>query len=130
MPGMTPRRLRLWGDPSRLTGFDAENALEEARRRLRQLRNDIELMHIEQRSASSIETVLLVAPSVRSEDIDEIVSVLRESLQIGAGPYALMPDADGDEDDRGRGIGGQGPTCPCCGAPDGSHLPKCPRSPR
>jgi hypothetical protein len=126
MPGMTPRRLRLWGDPSRLTGFDAENALEHARGRLRQLRDDIELMHLEQRSASSIGILLLVAPSVRTEDFDEIASVLRESLVIGAGPYALLPD--GDEDDRA--IHGLGRTCSACGAPDGTHLLECPRSQR
>jgi hypothetical protein len=126
MPSMTPRRLRLWGDQGRLTEFDAENALRKARRRLRQLRDDVELVHIEQLSADSVEVALLVPPSVRSEDIDEISAALRESLEIGAGPYALIPDRD----EEVRGIGGQGSTCPVCRASEGSHVPGCPRSRR
>jgi hypothetical protein len=126
MPNMTRRRLRLWGDPSQLTGLDAVNALEEARRRLRELRDDVELMRIERLSPDSIAVVLLVAPSVRDEDIDEIATALRETLGIGAGPAVLMPE----DVERVRGIGGQGRTCRACGATDGSHVRGCPEDRR
>jgi hypothetical protein len=122
MPGMTPRRLRLWSDPELLSGFDADSAAAEARRRLRGLRDDIELMHVSQQSPDSIGVVLLVAPSVRGEDIDEIAAVLREALGIGAGVDELLPERA----EEVRGIGGEGRTCRSCGAPDGSHVPGCP----
>lgn len=66
MPSPTPLRLRFGGDPGRLAGFDVDNALRKGRRRPRQLRDDVELLRIEQRSADSIEVALLVPPPVAS----------------------------------------------------------------
>ena len=122
MTGMRPRRLQLWADPSKLTEFDAVSAHREARRRLGELRDDVKVMRIQRLAADSIEVVLLVAPPVHDEDFDEIAAVLRETLGTGPGRTLLIPD----ELDRVRGIGGQGRTCPCCGAPDGSHVRDCP----
>lgn len=122
MPGMTPRRLRLWGDPGLLAGFDADSVTAEARRRLRGLRDDVELVHVSQQSPDSIGVVLLAAPSVRDEDIDEIAAVLREALGIGLGVDELLPE----QVEEIRGIGGEGRTCRGCGAPDGTHVPGCP----
>lgn len=126
MTGRTPRRLRLWADPGRLTGFDAEIVLENARTHLHQRRDDVELTHIEQLSPDSIGVVLLAAPTLRSQDIDEIATDLREYLGIGPGRQRLLPDQVTEV----RGIGGQGRTCPRCGASGGSHLPECPRNRR
>ena len=74
MPGMTRRRLRLWTEPGRLTGFAAESALNAARQRLRELRDDVELTHVQLLSDDSIGVVLLVAPSAGIGDIDEIAA--------------------------------------------------------
>jgi len=115
------RRLRLWGDPRQLTRVD-ENALDEARRRLRRLRVDVELTDVDQRTANSIDVVLLVPESFRSGDISEIASILREALAIGSGPHALIGDDPGEV----RGIGGEGRTCPRCRGSDGAHVPGCP----
>jgi hypothetical protein len=125
MTGRTPRRLRLQADPGRLAGFDGETVLEDARTRLGQLRDDVELTHIEWLSSDSIGVVLLTEPTVRGEDIAEIVTHLREILEIGPGPGEWLPADVG----KVRGIGGEGPTCPDCWAPDGSHVPGCPREP-
>jgi hypothetical protein len=126
MTGMTPLRLRLWADPGELTGFDGETVLENARAQLRELRDDVELTHIELLSPDSIGAVLLAAPTVRVDDIDGIATDLRALLGIGPGPYAPIPYEPGAV----RSIGGQGRTCPDCRASDGSHLPGCPRSRR
>src|ERR1700743_3442838 len=122
MPGMTRRRLRLWTEPGRLAGFAAESAPNAARTRLRELRDDVELTHVQLLSDDSIGVVLLVAPSAGIGDIDEIAAVLRETLGLGTGRNELVPDTA----EPVRGIGGLGRTCPCCGAPDGSHLRGCP----
>ncbi len=124
MTGMTPRRLQLWADPSRLAGFDGETALEHATVCLRQQRDDVELTQIKQLSPDSIGVVLLVAPTVRREDEDDIAAALREILEIGPGHDVWIPDERGEV----RGISGQGRSCPECGGSDGSHLPGCPRS--
>lgn len=122
MTGMARHRLRLWADPSRLTGFNGAAVLDSARIHIRQLRGDVELTVIAQESPDSIGVVLLTAPTVSSDDIAEITADLRAFLDIGPGPDALIPD----EAEGVRGIGGQGRTCPECRASDGSHLPGCP----
>jgi hypothetical protein len=127
VPGMTRRRLELWGDPDQLAGFDPSQVLERARLRLRELRRDVELTHIEQNAPDSVRVVMLARQTVRDEDIDEIAEVLREALGIGTGPTVLLPEA-GDEEVRG--IGGSGRTCPTCGLPDGTHSRGCPNGPR
>lgn len=126
MPGMTRRRLQLWADPGRLAGFDAGNAFAEAQRRLRELRDDVELTLIRQLSPDSVGIVLLAAPSVGAAGIDEIAAVLREALGLGAGRTELVPDGL----EEVRGIGGPGHTCSECGLPDGSHRRGCPNGPR
>src|ERR1700684_2050890 len=115
MPDVTPRRLRLWGEPGQLIRID-ENTLDEARRGLR---DDVELADIEQRTADSIDLTLLVPSSFRRSDFDEVVASLRAALGIGAGPYVLIGDDTGEV----RGIGGEGRTCPVCRISDGSHVP-------
>ena len=125
MPDMTPRRLRLWGEPAQLAQVD-ENALDEARRRLRRLRDDVELTDIDQRAADSIDIILLVPASFRSDDIGEVVTILRAALRIGSGPHALI----GDDTREVRGIGGEGRTCPRCHGSDGAHVPGCPNDQR
>jgi hypothetical protein len=122
---MTPRRLRLWGEPGQLARVD-ENALDEARRRLRRLRDDVELTDIDQRAADSIDVILLVPASFGNGDIDEIVTILRAALRIGPGPHALI----GDDTREVRGIGGEGRTCPRCHGSDGAHVPGCPNDQR
>jgi hypothetical protein len=122
---MRPRRLRLWGEPSQLARVD-ENALEEARRRLRRLRDDVELADIDQRAAGSIDIILLVPPLFRSDDVSEIATILRAALGIGPGPHALIGDDTGEV----RGIGGEGRTCPRCHGSDGAHVPGCPNGRR
>jgi hypothetical protein len=121
MPDMTPRRLRLWGEPDQLALID-ENALGEVRRRLRRLRDDVELADIDQRAAGSIDIILLVPASFRSDDIGDIATILRDALGIGPGPHALIGGDTGEV----RGIGGEGRTCPRCHGSDGSHVPGCP----
>ena len=125
MPDMTPRRLRLWGEPAHLARVD-ESALDEARGRLRRLRDDVELTDIDQRAADSIDIILLVSASFRSTDIGEIATILRAALRIGPGPHALI----GDETREVRGIGGEGRTCPRCHGSDGAHVPGCPNDQR
>jgi hypothetical protein len=125
MPDMTPRRLRLWGEPGQLARVD-ENALEKARGRLRRLRDDVELTDIDQRAADSIDIILLVPASFHSGDIGEIAAILRAALGIGSGPHALI----GDDPGQVRGIGGEGRTCPRCHGSDGSHVPGCPNDRR
>jgi hypothetical protein len=125
MPDMTPRRLRLWGEPARLARVD-ENALDEARRRLRRLRDDVELTDIDQRAADSTDIILLVPASFGNGDIGEIVTILRAALRIGPGPHALI----GDDTREVRGIGGEGRTCPRCHGSDGAHVPGCPNDQR
>jgi hypothetical protein len=125
MPDMTPRRLRLWGELGQLARVD-ENALDEARRRLRRLRDDVELTDIDRRAADSIDITLLVPASFRSGDIGEIAATLRAALGIGPGPHALIGDDTGEV----RGIGGEGRTCPRCHGSDGSHVPGCPNDRR
>lgn len=125
MPDMTPRRLRLWGEPGQLARVD-ESALDEGRRRLSRRHDDIELAYFEQRTADSIDIVLLVPPSFRSDDFSEIATILRAALGIGAGPHALI----GDDTEAVRGIGGEGRTCPRCHGSDGSHVPGCPNDRR
>jgi hypothetical protein len=123
---MTPIRLRLWADPGQLAGFDGEIALENAQAHLRELRDDVELTDIDLVSPDSIEVVLLRAPTVGIEDIDQIATDLRAFLGVGDGPYVVVPDDHGAV----RGIGGQGRTCPDCRRSDGRHTPGCPRSRR
>jgi hypothetical protein len=125
MPDMMPRRLRLWGDPAQLARVD-EDALNEARRRLRRLRDDVELTDIDQRAAESIDILLLVQAPFRSGDIDEIATILRAALGIGPGPHALI----GDDTGGVRAIGGEGRTCPRCHGSDGAHVPGCPNDQR
>jgi len=125
MPDMTPRRLRLWGEPGQLARVD-ESALDEGRRRLSRRLDDIELAYIEQRAADSIDIVLLVSASFRNDDIGEIAMILRAALGIGSGPHALIGDDTGEV----RGIGGEGRTCPRCHGSDGSHVPGCPNDRR
>src|ERR1700733_5288192 len=125
MPDMTSRRLRLWGEPTQLARVD-EKALDEARGRLRRLRDDVELTDIDRRAADSIDIILLVQASFRSRDIGEIATILRAGLGIGPGPYALIGDDTGEV----RGIGGEGRTCPRCHGSDGSHVPGCPNDQR
>jgi len=125
MPDMTPRRLRLWGEPGHLARVD-ENALDEARSRLRELRDDVELADIDQRAAGSIDIILLVPASFPSDDIGEIATFLRGALGIGPGPHALIGGDIGEV----RGIGGEGRTCPRCHGSDGSHVPGCPNDRR
>jgi hypothetical protein len=125
MPDMTPRRLRLWGEPGQLTRVD-QDTLEEARRRLHRLRDDVELADIDQRAAGSIDIILLVPASFRSGDIGEIATILRAALGIGSGPHALIGEDTGEV----RGIGGEGRTCPRCHGSDGSHVPGCPNDHR
>lgn len=125
MPDVMPRRLRLWGEPSQLAGVD-ENTLEETRRYLRRLRDDVELMYIDQRAADSIDIILLLPDTLPPGDISEIATVLREILGIGAGPHALI----GEDPGQVRGIGGEGRTCPRCHGSDGSHVPGCPNESR
>jgi hypothetical protein len=125
MPDMTPRHLRLWGEPAELARID-ENTLDEARRRLRRLRDDVELTDINQRAADSIEITLLVSAPFRSGDIGEIATILRAALGIGPGPHALIMDDTGEF----RAIGGEGRTCPRCHGSDGAHVPGCPNDQR
>jgi hypothetical protein len=126
MSGMTPLRLRLWAESAELTGFDAETALDSARTRLADLRGDVELTHVERLSPDSIGVVLLAAPTIAADALGGIVADLRAALEIGPGLYVPIPSDPGAV----RGIGGQGRTCPDCGATDGSHLLGCPRSRR
>ena len=95
MPDMTPRRLRLWGERGQLARVD-ESALDEGRRRLSRRHDDIELAYIEQRAADSIDIVLLVPASFRSDDFSEIATILRAALGIGSGPHALIGDDTGE----------------------------------
>jgi hypothetical protein len=125
MPDVTPRRVRLWGEPGQLARVD-ENTLDEARRRLRRLRDDLELTDIDQRAADSIDITLLVPASFRGGDIGEIATILRAALGIGSGPHALIGEDTGEV----RGIGGEGRTCPRCHGSDGSHVPGCPNDHR
>jgi hypothetical protein len=125
MPEVTPRRVRLWGEPGQLARVD-ENTLDEARRRLRRLRDDLELTDIDQRAADSIDITLLVPASFRGGDIGEIATILRAALGIGSGPHALTGEDTGEV----RGIGGEGRTCPRCHGSDGSHVPGCPNDHR
>lgn len=122
---MSPRRLRLWGEPSQLARVD-ENTLAEARGRLRRLRDDVELADIEQRAAGSIDVILLMPAPFPSGDVSEIAMILREALGIGPGPHALI----GDDTGGIRGIGGEGRTCPRCHGSDGAHVPGCPNGRR
>jgi hypothetical protein len=123
MTEMTPRRLRLWADRGRLTGLDGDGTLEVTRIGLPPLRGDVEVTHIELLPPDSISVILLAAPAISDEELDEVATVLREALGIGPGPHLMMPDGIGPV----RAIAGQGHTCPECGASDGSHLPGCPR---
>src|ERR1700735_2843853 len=108
--GMAQRRLRLWADPDLLAGFDPASALEEARPQMRRQRDDVELTHIERVSADSIGVIVLMAPSVGDEGIDELAAVLRDLLGIGAGRFELVPEVI----ETVRGFGGRGRTCPHC----------------
>lgn len=125
MPDVTPRRVRLWGEPGQLARVD-ENTLDDARRRLRRLHDDLELTDIDQRAADSIDITLLVPASFRGGDIGEIATILRAALGIGSGPHALIGEDTGEV----RGIGGEGRTCPRCHGSDGSHIPGCPNDHR
>lgn len=125
MPDLTPRRLRLWGEPGELARVD-DSVLDETRRRLRQLRDDVELTSIDQRAGDSIDIFLLVPPSLPSGDLDQIATILRAALGIGPGPHALIGDDPGEV----RGIGGEGRTCPRCHGSDGAHVPGCPNDRR
>lgn len=125
MPHVTPRRLRLWGEPGQLASID-ENSLDEARRRLRGFRGDIELADIDQRTAGSIDVIIVVPASFRSDDLGEIAATLRAALEIGDGPSALIGDDTGEI----RAIGGEGRTCPRCHGSDGAHVPGCPNDER
>jgi hypothetical protein len=123
---MTERRLRLRGDPGRLTGFNADTAERAAGRRLRELGYDVELTHIEQ-FPDSVGVILLVGPSVTVAHLDEIAAALRETLDIGPGPDLLLAE-DGRE--QVRGMPSAGRLCPDCELPDGRHVPGCPKSRR
>lgn len=129
MTGMTPSRLRLRlrADPSRLTGFDGETALADARTRLRELRADVELAHLELRPPDAIGVVLLAGSMVSGESIVEIPGQLREILGIGPGADEWLPDAPGPV--RGpspmENIGPPGNRCPACGGIFGAHVPGC-----
>lgn len=125
MPHVTPRRLRLWGEPGQLASID-ENSLDEARRRLRGFRGDIELADIDQRTAGSIDVIIVVPASFRSDDLGEIAATLRAALEIGDGPSSLIGDDTGEI----RAIGGEGRTCPRCHGSDGAHVPGCPNDER
>jgi hypothetical protein len=125
MPDMTPRRLRLWSQPGQLAQVD-ENALDEGRRRLRSFRDDVELADIDQRTADSIDIILLVPALFGNGDIAEIAAILRAALDIGPGPHALIGDDTGEV----RGIGGEGRTCSRCHGSDGAHVPGCPNDRR
>ncbi|HUN30373.1 MAG TPA: hypothetical protein VMU95_00020 [Trebonia sp.] len=124
MEGMTPYRLRLWADPSRLDRLDGPAALDGARTRLRQRRGDFELVVIERLPPDSIAVIFLAAPAIRGEDVDQFAAVLRELLEIGPGTQVLLPAQFGEV------IPSQGSTCPDCRATDGSHVPGCPRGRR
>jgi hypothetical protein len=123
MPSTTSR-LRFWGDPDRVAVFDAEGALQRARRRLRELRGAVQLLQIEQSSADSVDVAIGVAPA-SGENLDEIAVALQEALGIGNGPWVELPDPGEEEV---RGIGGQGRACPVCKQTGGRHVPGCPRT--
>jgi hypothetical protein len=123
---MTERRLRLWADPGRLTGFNPDTAWRAAGLRLRELGYDVELTHIE-RLPDSVGVILLVGPSVTAADLDEIAAALRETLDIGAGSDALLPE---DEGGAVRGMPSAGRRCSLCELPDGRHVPGCPNERR
>jgi len=126
---MARLRLRLLADPSRLAGFDSKAALELARPRLRQARDDAELAHVEQLAPDAVGVVLLVAPAVGADDIDEIAKDLRAALGIGPGPHELILNEAADPYvHRVRGIKGESTACPSCGLGGGRHLPGCPRA--
>lgn len=121
---MAPLRLRLSADPSRLARLNSEAGLEQARSRLRQTRDDVVLTHVEQLAPDVIGVVLLVAPTVRADEIDDIAMDLRAALGIGPGT-----NETGDASVGGvRGIGGESTVCRKCGIPGGRHLPECPRA--
>jgi hypothetical protein len=122
---LTPRRLRLWGQPGQLARVD-ETSVDEARRRLRSLRDDVELADIDPGEADSIDIILLVPASFRSGDIGEIAATLRAALGVGSGPFVLIGDDTGEI----RGVGGEGRTCPRCHGSDGAHVPGCPNDQR
>lgn len=123
MPGMTRRRLQLWGDPERLAGFDPGIALDQARQRLGELRVDVEVTHIEQPAPDSVRIVLLAEPSVTEADLNDIAAALREILNLGAGAEVVLPEGGREEV---RGIGGPGEACPGCRQTDGTHRRGCP----
>jgi hypothetical protein len=127
VPGMTRRRLQLWGDPQRLAGFNPGAALEQARQRLGELRADVEVTHIEQPAPDSVRIVLLAEPSVTEADLNNIAATLRDILSIGVGAEVVLPEGGREEV---RGIGGSSNACPGCKQTDGTHRRGCPYASR
>jgi hypothetical protein len=127
VPGMTRRRLQLWGDPQRMAGFHPGTALDQARQRLGELRADVEVTHIEQPSPDSVRIVILAEPSVTEADLNDIAVTLRDILSIGVGREVVLPE-DGREEVRG--IGSSSDACRGCGQTDGTHRRGCPYASR
>jgi hypothetical protein len=126
---MTPLRLRLSADASRLAGFDTEAGLEQARSRLRLTRDDVVLTHVEQLATDAIGVVFLVTPAFRADEIDDIATDLRAALGIGLGTNELVSSEVADTYAAGvRGIGGESAVCSSCGLSGGRHLADCPRA--
>lgn len=122
-------RLQLQADPSELSEFDSEAALEAAQSLLREWRADVEVTHVELLSPTAVGVVLLSRP-VSVEDIDDIATALRSALGIGPGIDRLVAGRVGGVRGIGgevrRGIGGEERTCPRCGIGGGRHLRRCP----
>jgi hypothetical protein len=131
MNRMARLRLHLRADPSELASFDGEAALERARARLRDSRDDVQVTYVELLSPNAVGVVLLTGP-VSVEDIDDIAANLRAALEIEPGFNRLMPDSlegvRGIGGGESRGVGGEETECPACGIPGGGHLRGCPLS--
>lgn len=131
MAEMALLRLQLQADPSQLIGFDSEAALEQARSRLRESRDDVQVTHVELLSAGTVGVVFLAQP-LSVEGIDDVATELRAALGIGPGINRLMSGPVRGVRGLGGGeswsIGGRDSTCGDCGIPGGRHLTGCPQS--
>jgi len=121
---MAPLRLLLRADPGGLAGFDGNAVLPGAQSRLRQLRGDLELAHVELLSPEAIGVVFAAVTTTRREAMDGIVADLRAVIGIGPGASELIPD----QDKAVRAIGGESRACPFCGLDGGRHASHCPKT--
>jgi hypothetical protein len=129
---MPALRLRLSAEPGELAEFDGQARLEQAQPRLRQVRHDVLVTHVEQLAPDAVGVVLFVEELVLTgAEVDDLAAELRTALGIGAGTNELVSDDIHDpyviRGGPGKGIIGEDSVCPSCGLPGGRHVPGCPR---